>query len=136
MKFTPPWSHATRILDQLYLELQESHEISKSWRNTAAPYGLHPSMARMIANGYIPGNRIRKKLGLPEQSKVVSLNGSIPDGSQSLGARQCPNEKCNHQWFIPNSPRRRKCFLCSPYRSKNGLDGKQEPQDLIYDPEL
>jgi len=118
MKFTPSHSRPMQRLDQISSDLRELHNTTNSWRLTGDRYDLHPSMARLIANGYIPGNRIRKKLGLPEVSSVIPIDGSIPSGSLSLGARQCPNEKCGHQWFIPNTSRRRKCFLCSPCRSK------------------
>ena len=46
------------------------HKILKSWRKVADPYKIHPSMARMIANGHDPGNRIRDKLRLPDKEKV------------------------------------------------------------------
>lgn len=57
--------HEKMTLDHLSHILQESHEITQSWRLTAEPYGIFPSMARMIANGYNPGCHIRAKLGLP-----------------------------------------------------------------------
>jgi hypothetical protein len=51
------------------------HEKVKSWRIVAEPYGIYPNMARLIANGYDPGNRIRDKLRLPDKQAVeVCLN--------------------------------------------------------------
>ncbi len=47
------------------------HKKVKSWRVVAKPYGLKPNMARMIAYGYDPGNKIRAKLHL--QAKQVVL---------------------------------------------------------------
>ena len=45
------------------------HEEIRSWRRIAEPYDLYPNMARMIANGYDPGNKIREKLRLPMKDK-------------------------------------------------------------------
>ncbi len=42
----------------------------KSWRRVAEPYGIYPNMARMISQGYDPGNKIRAKLRLPKKVKV------------------------------------------------------------------
>ena len=86
-----------------------------TWRNVAKQYGLYPNMTRLIAYGHQPGNKIRKKLGLPPRSEVESMSGNIPEGSLALGAIVCI--KCE-QSFISNHPRRRKCFICSPYRSR------------------
>ena len=47
-----------------------NHDELKSWRKVAEPYKIYPSMARMIANGHSPGNKIRSKLGLPPMDKV------------------------------------------------------------------
>ena len=47
-----------------------THEEKRSWRKVGDPYKIHPSMARMIANGHDPGNRIREKLRLPDKEKV------------------------------------------------------------------
>jgi hypothetical protein len=114
MKFTPPNGRPTRDLEQLSREIREDHEITKSWRKTAYKYGIFPSMARMISLGYEPGPRIRAKLGLPQIANVVVVEGVVPAGSQSIAAQQCP---CG-QWFISNHPRRKRCFVCSPYRKK------------------
>ena len=65
--------------------------------------------------GYVPPPSVAKKLGIEIYASVIPLNGSIPSGSQSLGARFCINCK---QPFISNHPRRRKCFSCSPCRKK------------------
>jgi hypothetical protein len=46
------------------------HAKVASWRKVAEPYKIHPNMARMIANGYDPGNRIREKLRLPDKEAV------------------------------------------------------------------
>ena len=114
MNFTPPLSHVIRTLEQLQREIQQDHEVTHSWRKTAQKYGVFPNMARMIANGYEPGPRIRARLGLPQVANVVVIEGRVPAGSQSIAAEQCA---CG-QWFISNHPRRRKCFICSPYKRR------------------
>jgi hypothetical protein len=45
------------------------HNEIHSWRKVALPYGdgLKPNMARLIANGYDPGNKIRGVLRLPDK---------------------------------------------------------------------
>ena len=48
----------------------ERHGKVASWRKVAEPYSIHPNMARMIANGYDPGNRIRERLQLSEKQPV------------------------------------------------------------------
>lgn len=100
--------------DHLCLEFLETYRITKSWRKTGQKYGVNAAMARMIANGYHPGKRIRLRLGLPPETTIVVISGEVPPGSQSIAARRC---QCGH-WFIANHPRRKKCFICSPYRGK------------------
>lgn len=80
---------------------------------------MNPAMARLIAQGYLPGKKVRGLLGLPPESSVVVMAGDVPAGSQALAAMQCG---CG-QWFIPNHPRRKRCFVCSPY--KGGLHHRE-----------
>ena len=54
--------------------LLAAHENLKSWRKVAAPYDLKPSMARMIAYGYDPGNKIRAKLHLQAKQVVLACS--------------------------------------------------------------
>ena len=99
-------------LGQLSIAITKSHQELKSWRKVAAPYGINAAMARMVANGYQPGKKIRKLLDLRETSTVMVMFGDVPPGTQVVSALQC---ECG-QWFIPNSPNRKRCFICSPYR--------------------
>ncbi|HMN11816.1 MAG TPA: hypothetical protein PKD55_05770 [Bellilinea sp.] len=101
-------------LEHLSYEMREQHKISRSWRKVAEPYGIFPDTARLIAKGYEPGKKIRERLGLPPAASVVVVYGVVPDGAQVLQAERC---QCG-QYFIPNHPRRRKCFMCSPYRKR------------------
>ena len=57
----------------------------------------------------------REKFGLPPVSTVEPIAGEIPHGAQALGAMRC---ECGMP-FISNHPRRRRCFICSPYRGKD-----------------
>lgn len=45
------------------------HEEIRSWRKIADQYGIYPNMARMISQGYDPGNKIRELLRLPMKDK-------------------------------------------------------------------
>jgi hypothetical protein len=114
MEFTPLSSVRPITLEQLSSDLRQRHKIEQSWRKAAAPYGIFPSMARLIAMGYEPGRKIRERLGLQPAATVVVVYGEVPDGAQVLQAQQCP---CG-QFFISNHPRRTKCFVCSPYRRR------------------
>jgi hypothetical protein len=89
-----------------------------SWRKVGAKFGITGAMAfRIVRRDYEPKtNEIRGVLGLPPSSKVIPVNGrEIPNGTQALVAEYCID--CG-QPFISNHPRRRKCFICSPYRGK------------------
>jgi hypothetical protein len=61
-----------------------------SWRKVASEYGLHPSMARMIANGYDPGKKIRwdchrdKRLILAHAAVRHMLPSGVPRTEGSI----------------------------------------------------
>ena len=88
-----------------------------TWQKVGDKYGISRGMAYRIAvNKYEPKTpEIRKKLGLPVAVSVIPVSGEIPPGSQSLGASYCI--RCGKP-YIPNHPRRRKCFVCSAYRKR------------------
>lgn len=57
---------------------------------------------------------------LPSFNKMayVVVVGDLPDGAQVIGvAYVCSVENCNNI-FVPNHPRRKKCYEHSPYRGK------------------
>lgn len=98
--------------------IKEWHEAGYSWRdisylecykNVSAP------ALRRIHLGEEPGNRIRAKLGLPAVSTVVIIGGGVvPAGAQVIYANEC---ECG-QWYISNHPRRKRCFMCRPYKAR------------------
>jgi hypothetical protein len=98
MKFTPPPRLHQHALGQLCIELQQRHESTKSWRDAAEPYGIFPSMARMLANGYEPGYKIRKKLNLPA---VVPVEVCPTCGEAPLAK----HHRCNGRPPRPRRPR-------------------------------
>lgn len=105
----------TGTVDALRQKIASEYAEIQSWRKVAAPYGIHPNMARMIANGYQPGLKIRRLLGLPAITTVtIMLDEPIPDGAQVLTATRC---ECG-RWYVSNCPARRKCFICRPYGGK------------------
>jgi hypothetical protein len=79
----------------------------------------HATIQRIL-KGMFPADQItREKLGLQQIGSIVVVNGIVPEGTQAIGANQCVN--CD-RWFIPNHPRRRKCFTCSaPRVARNPL---------------
>lgn len=105
-----------RSLDHLSTEFNLKRP-RVSWRTIGAEYGISGAMARLIANGYDPGKKIRQKLDLPQSAAVIVINGKVSDGAQALGEAVCG---CGRT-FISNHPRRSKCFVCSPYRGKKGM---------------
>lgn len=66
-------------LGTLRRELRKLHKETQSWRKTGARYGINPAMARLLVNGYEPGQKIRKQLGLPEYRSVppCSICGGV-----------------------------------------------------------
>lgn len=109
-------------LGRLRQILIEQHLRLGSWRRVGDWLGISAPMARLIADkGHYPGPDICRKVGLPVAAQVVVIGGGdIPPGAQVVSALRCA---CG-QWFVPNHPRRRRCFICSPFR------GRQDNQQL------
>ena len=101
-------------LDKICHDMQIMHCNVKSWKKVGDVYGINKAMARLVAGGYKPGKKTRAKLGLPKVSSVIVLFGEAPNGTQSLGALLCP---CG-RWFIPNTGKRKRCFVCTPFRRR------------------
>jgi len=87
------------------------------WQAVADLYGVGKTMVWRIANtDYIPKDQtIRKKLGLPVSAQVFPVMGEILNGSAAPASRICPH--CGN-FFIPNAGKRRKCYVCVPYRDR------------------
>jgi hypothetical protein len=113
-----------KTLDMVQDELNAAHGLLHAWRKVAnlEPYrGISPGSLCSIVHGWEPKKPvIRARLGLPQPASVIVISGSVPAGSQVLSALQCP---CG-RYFISNHPRRRRCFICSPFRKA----GKHETQ--------
>ena len=86
-----------------------------SWRQIARldEYsGIPPgTLCTYAKTGYLP-NRYRQRLGLPAVASVAPVMEPIPNGAQALFALRC---ECG-RWYISNHPRRKRCFVCSPYK--------------------
>ena len=77
----------------------------------------HAAIQRVIDNVEPHSPEIRQAFGLAVLSTVIVIDGgSIPAGALVLKAEMC---ECG-QAFISNSPNRRKCFICSPYKRGRG----------------
>lgn len=103
-------------LDHLRIDMQEIHARTQSWQKVGDCYGINKALARLIANGYEPGRKARKILGLPAYAEVIVISGEeLPAGAQVISASFC--RACGRP-FISNHPRRKKCFICGPYRKR------------------
>ncbi len=79
------------------------------------PGVTYGAIQRALAGHEPQDARIRKALGLPiYHNVVVVVSGDVPPGTQVISAKTCA---CG-RWFIPNTPNRAKCFMCSPFRGK------------------
>jgi len=66
--------------------------------------------------GYEPKDElIREILGLDPESPVTFVDGQHKPRAQALDVTPC---ECG-RYFVSNHPRRRRCFVCSPYRGKD-----------------
>jgi hypothetical protein len=85
-----------KTLGQLSCELRETHEINKSWEITSEPYGINKAMARLIANGYQPGNKIRARLGLCTlaPAPICPVHGVVHPG-------RCPRKPVTNWRMTP-----------------------------------
>jgi len=104
-------------IEQLRECLREDHKRLGNWRDVSYEWKMPPgTLCRIAERAYEPKRPdIRRCLGLPIVSTVVVVGGeSIPDGAQVYRADVCP---CG-QWYISNHPRRKRCFICSPYRRR------------------
>lgn len=79
------------------------HANHESWAKIGKDYKIHAPTVRLIANGYEPGNKVRKKLGLPPMLLVKAMECSCGE------------------YFISNHPRRIHCFICRPFRTRRKL---------------
>jgi len=107
-----------RPLHALRREIKNDYKTLNSWRLVAQKWRSTKGTVYRIAHGYQPKTiklLLHFDLPLPE-ARVIAVAGIVPDGTQTIGALRCV---CG-DWFIPNHPRRRKCFVCSPYRKRKG----------------
>ena len=75
----------------------------------------HAVIQRVLENFEPRDVHNREVLGLPAyQFVVVVTGGVIPPGAQVVSAEVC---ECG-QWYIPNHPARKHCFICSPYKRR------------------
>jgi hypothetical protein len=96
-------------------QIDEMRLAQKTWRAIGGSLNISGGLAlRIWRDGYIPRDpSTRAALGLPPACTVIVIGGGvIPDGAQVIQALQCA---CG-QWFISNAPRRKRCFVCRPYR--------------------
>lgn len=102
-------------LSNIANNLQKLHAEMRSWRKAGAVYGIDPASARMIANGYEPGPKLRKKLDImPTVEVIVVGDAEIPPGIQIVCSfSRC---KCGRQFFTTSG--RKNCYLCRAWKGK------------------
>jgi hypothetical protein len=64
MKFTAMQTKYNSVLEQLRTNMALYYSSVKSWQKTGEKFGVNKAMARLIVNGYNPGKKVRKQLGL------------------------------------------------------------------------
>jgi hypothetical protein len=119
-----PLEGIKRGVQNVYTEKEIQHIICEkrsagaSLRQIAHEYpGLNYADIQRASKGIFPRSATKRQIfELPDFARVLAIDNEIPDGSQVLKASHCI--ECN-QPFVSNHPRRRKCFLCSPYRGKH-----------------
>jgi hypothetical protein len=98
--------------------LLERHSELDSWQLVADELELNKTTVWRVANqGWLPSDAVSlQKLGIAAQVGVLFMEGAIIEGGALVGqsSRTC---ECGVE-FIPNHPRRRRCFYCSPIRRK------------------
>lgn len=110
---TPPytWDEALRDVRSLYDQKRSLRRIAKEdYRGEIT----HATVQRILEGAEPKDPKIRAAIGLPAYQQVVAVTGeAIPTGAQVISASYC--KVCGRP-FISNHPRRRKCFICGPYR--------------------
>lgn len=106
------WEELRLYVQCLYAEKQSLRRIAKE------DFGgrvTHAVIQRILDGQEPKDQRNRSALGLVAYAYVyVVTGGEVPPGAQVVSASRCD---CG-QWFIPNAPNRRKCFICSPYKKR------------------
>jgi len=89
------------------------------WSGAAADLGLNRGTVwRFVCQGYMPKDAaIRAVLGLPPTVRGLYVGRGQGQSDVQIGVDaqlccRCP------EWFIPNHPRRRSCYLCRPSRPR------------------
>lgn len=101
----------------IVLRLRELNR-SSSWAKIALMGEWSPipgGTLSSISTGYPVPDKWRPRLDLPPKSKVIVVLGEVPSGSQCIGADICI--LCGRP-YVSNHPRRKRCFVCSPYGGK------------------
>lgn len=103
--------------DTLLAALKDLRTLGHSYQRIGDAFGVNKTTIWKIINERRPpvDHEIRRRLGLSPSSDVILLEGEHLNGATLLAhhIKICP--ECG-QPYIPNHPKRNKCFICSPYR--------------------
>lgn len=107
---------ALKLKNTLLKQYSELKHVG-GWQAVADLHGVGKTMVWRIANtDYIPKDQtIRQKLGLPISAQVFPVMGEVLNGSVTMPTLICPNDG---NPFIPNTPKRKQCYICVPYRKR------------------
>jgi hypothetical protein len=108
------FNEVREYIEYLYSAKRSLRRIAREDFNGSVSHGA----VQRVLEGVEPKDpQVRKAFGLPEYSFLVVVSDEpIPNGTQVYKAVQCIS--CG-QWFIPNSPRRQRCFVCFPFKPKS-----------------
>ena len=103
----------------IYRTVKRLHALEHSLRQIAKEQFdgqiTHATVQRILDGREPKDPKIRMAIGLPAYQGVTVVTGDIlPPGTQSIGALLCP---CG-RWFIPNTGKRKRCFVCTPFRKR------------------
>lgn len=108
---TKTFSQVNQFVSELYATKKSFRRIAREDFNGQVSHAV----IQRITEGIEPKKpSIRQVLGLPIAKEIIPFAGEIPNGTQVHQAIRCA---CG-QYYIPNHPRRKSCFTCSPFRGK------------------
>ena len=100
------------VVQCLYNEKSSLRRVAREGFGGCVSFG---AVQRVLAGHEPHDPEVRRAFGLADYHAIVIVGpGVVPPGTQVITAEQC---SCG-AWFIPNHPRRRRCFVCSPYRGR------------------
>lgn len=102
-----PTTTPVRTLEGIRDDVERRRGSSEGYRQIGSSYGVSGGLIWHIERGHNPTD--------PEIRATLGLSPPLGPETQHRGVFYCSEATCSIP-FIPNHPRRRKCFECSPFR--------------------